>query len=128
MDTNEFDECMPSIPREDDAVTNQASTPSAPPVATDVSAIAGVQQLLNIALLLHAVEPKDREMVMNRILELRAGFDTIDPLRNRGLVVSVASDLRLVCEFTAMPEMPTMILKLSTGEAELIDVPQGRMN
>ncbi len=128
MDKSDFDECMPTIPRDDDTATDRVISPSAPPVATDVSTIAGAQLLANIALLLHGIEPKDREMVMSRILDLRAGFDTIDPLRNRGLVVSIASDMRLVCEFTAMPEMPTLLLTLSTGEAELVDVPQGRPN
>ncbi|TAV48509.1 hypothetical protein ELI30_09450 [Rhizobium leguminosarum] len=128
MDTNEFDECMPSIPRNDDAVTDQASVPSAPPVTTDAATQSGSQLLVNIALLLHGVAPSDRDMVMDRIFELRAGFDTLDPLRNRGLTVAVTSDMRLVCEFTAMPEMPTMILTLSTGSAELIDVAQGKPN
>ncbi|TBZ13967.1 hypothetical protein [Rhizobium leguminosarum] len=128
MDQNEFDECMPSIPRDDDAVSDRERVPSAPPVTTDAATQSGSQLLVNIALLLHGVAPSDRDMVMDRILELRAGFDTLDPLRNRGLAVAVTSDLRLVCEFTAMPDMPTMVLTLSAGSAELIDGPQGRMN
>ncbi|NKM69103.1 hypothetical protein [Rhizobium laguerreae] len=128
MDKAEFDECMPSIPRDDDAVSDRGSAPSMTPVETDAVTQSGAQLLANIALLLHGVAPKDRDMVMNRILELRAGFDSIDPLRNRGLAVAVSSDMRLVCEFTAMPEMPTMILTLATGDAELIDVPQGKPN
>ncbi|MGO7501549.1 hypothetical protein [Rhizobium leguminosarum] len=128
MDKNEFDECMPSIPRDDDAVSDQAREHTAPPVTTDAATQSGSQLLVNIALLLHGVAPSDRDMVMDRIFELRAGFDTLDPLRNRGLVVSVTADVRLVCEFTAMPEMPTMILNLAKGSAEVIDVPNGRLN
>lgn len=127
MDKAEFDECMPTIPRDDDAATDEAAAHAAndaPPVAPD-----GMQLLIDIALLLHRIAPRDRDMVMSRILDLRAGFDTIDPLRNRGLAVSMASDLRLVCEFTAMPEMPTMVLTLATGTAELIEAPhEGLLN
>ncbi|MBY3194245.1 hypothetical protein [Rhizobium laguerreae] len=128
MDQNEFDECMPSIPRDDDAVADRVSVPSMTPVTADASDTAGAQLLVNIALLLHGVAPRDRDTVMDRIFELRAGFDTLDPLRNRGLVVAVTSDMRLVCEFAAMPEMPTMILNLATGSAEQVDVANGRLN
>lgn len=128
MDQNEFDECMPSIPRDDDAASDRADTPCQPPVATDAVTQSGAQLLVNIALLLHGVEPRDRDSVMDRIFELRAGFDTLDPLRNRGLTVAVTSDMRLVCEFTAMPEMPTMILTPANGSAEFLDVPNVRLN
>ncbi len=118
-----LDECMPTIPRDDDTVAATENAPCCDPVATQpiIDALSGMRLLADMASAIHHVDPKNREEVLRDILTACAILDRLDPMRNLGMAITITDDMRWIISFIEEPALGPVIIDPTTGAIGLVE-------
>ncbi|CDZ56037.1 hypothetical protein [Neorhizobium galegae] len=122
-----LNDCMPTIPLPDAEARTVVAVEGASlqtPVAPERhEELTGMRLLSYMALAFHGVDPKDRASVLERVLSSCAMLDTLDPQRDRGVAITVASNQNWIISLMDAPDLGTIILDPATGVLTMYDVP-----